>query len=413
MIASLAMVAIMAGCAAYLYTKGTLAQGVAMIFNALLAGFVAFGFYELLSQYLIKYSPGVAVWAHLICFLLLFVLAFALLQAAVMQISKEKIDFGKLPEQIGRPLAGLILGYIVTGHLLVAAAMAPLPPAYPYARFDERSPNAANPSRPLLSPDGFVAGLFGTVSKGSFSALKDGQSFGVFHAGYVDQLFLNRHKATQGVPLMTSVAALDVPPKNGVWYAPTNLRDAENKPVSAPAGTSVMLVRAGIRRGALKDASKFTLSQVRLVCVLKTGAADPLVGKGEAVYPIGYIGAGGRMERKPLGEIITVEDPGGQGNAVMMDLAFCVPTGLTPVLLEFKRNNVAKVSAPAAAEDAPQPIPFGASAAPAPQEGPPAADQSAESAPRRPRSSEKQKQRQKRGLSDISRSVVGGAGDEN
>jgi hypothetical protein len=39
----------------------------------------------------------------LIGFLLLFVLTFAILQAVAMQINKEKIDLGKLPEQIGRP----------------------------------------------------------------------------------------------------------------------------------------------------------------------------------------------------------------------------------------------------------------------------------------------------------------------
>jgi hypothetical protein len=412
MIATLAMLAIMAGCAAYLFLKGTLAQGLAMIFHALLAGFVAFGFYELLSQYLIKYSPGVTVWAHLICFLLLFVLTFTLLQAAAMQFSKEKIDFGKLPEQIGRPVAGLVLGYIVTGHLLVAAALAPLPHPYPYARFDERNPNAANPTRPLLSPDGFVAGLFGTVSKGSFSALRNPRSFAVLHAGYVDQLYLNRHRAAQGVSLLTSVPALEVPAKNGVWYAPVNLRDAENKPVSGPAGTSVMLVRAGISRRALKDASKFTLSQVRLVCAPKTGAASPLAGKGEAVYPIGYIGAGGRVERKSLAEVITIEDPGGQGSSIQIDLVFGVPTSLMPVLLEFKRNNIAKVSAPASAEDAPSPVPFGAPAAPpAAQVAPPAAGQPAEPAPSRPRPS-KGKQRSGRGLSDTSRSVVGNPGEE-
>ncbi len=411
MIATLAMLALMAGCAAYLFLKGTLAQGLAMIFNAVLAGFIAFGFYELLSQYLVKYSPGVAVWAHLICFLLLFILAFALLQTAAMQLCKEKIDFGKLPEQIGRPVAGLILGYIVTGHLLVAAAMAPLPNAYPYARFDERSPNVANPTKPLLSPDGFVAGLFGTVSKGSLSAIRNPQSFAVLHAGYVDQLYLNRHRATQGVPLLTSAVALETPPKNGVWFAPANLRDSENKPVSAPAGTSLMLVRAEISRRALKDAGKFTLSQMRLVCALKAGAASPLAGKGEAVYPLGYIGAGGRVERKSLAEIITMEDPGGQGNSITIDLVFGVPTNLAPVLLEFKRNNVAKVSAVAAAEDTPAPIPFGAPAAePAAQGATPAAGQSTEPARSRPRSSDKQKQ--KRGLSDIGRSVTGGAGDE-
>ena len=168
---SLVMLAIMAGCAVFLFLKGTLVQGVTMIFNALIAGFVAFGFFEILTRLLVKYSPGISVWAPMICFLLLFVLVFAILQAAAMQINKGKIDLGKLPEQIGRPVCGMVLGYLVTGHLLVAAAMAPLPSQYPYPRFDDRNPNPSRPSKPMLSPDGFVAGLFATISKGSFSAI--------------------------------------------------------------------------------------------------------------------------------------------------------------------------------------------------------------------------------------------------
>lgn len=340
---SIAMLAIMAGCAAYLFLKGTLAQGVAMIFNALIAGFAAFGFYEMLADYLVKYSPGVAVWAPMICFLLLFVLVFAILQAASMQLSKEKIDFGKLPEQIGRPVAGVILGYIVTGHLLVAAAMAPIPSQYPYPRFDDRNPNPSEPSKPLLSPDGFVAGLFGTLSTGSFSPIGEPKSFAMLHAGFIDQLHLNRHGG-KDVSLMTETSALDVR-RGGVRDAPENLRDSEGKPVPSQAGKSLMLVRVGIRRGALKDAAKFTLSQFRLVCGPKgAAAAGPLAAKGEAVYPVGYIGEGLRLETKPLGQVITVDPAKVTDDALMMDLAFQVPTNLTPVLIEFKRNNVAQVS---------------------------------------------------------------------
>jgi len=406
MIASLAMLVIVAGCAAYLFAKGTLAQGIIMIFNVISAGFVAFGFFEMLAQYLIKYSPGIAVWAQMICFLLLFILTFAVLQTMTMQFGKEKVDFGKLPEQIGRPLAGVILGYLVTGHLLVAAAMAPLPSQYPYPRFDERNPNASSPAQPLLSPDGFVTGLFATVSKGSFSALRTPRSFAVLHAGFVDQLYLNRHKATDKVPLLTSSIALDAK-KDSVRFAPDNLRDTEGKPLTTQAGQTLMLVRAGIRRSALREASKFTLSQVRLVCTPKSGSPNPLAGAGEAVYPLGYIGPGNRLERKSLADIITVEDPGGQGDAVLMDLAFSVPANLTPVLLEFKRNNIVQLSAPVSGEDAPPPVPFGA-AAPSPQ----AAPQPAPGRPVEPTPSSGD-QRQGSGLSDFSRSIVGDGLEEN
>jgi len=111
----LVMLAIMGGCAAFLFFKGTLVHGITMVFNAIIAGFIAFGFFEMLARLLVKYSPGIAVWAPLICFALLFILIFAVLQTAALQIVKGKPDLGKLHEQIGRPVCGLGLGYLLTG----------------------------------------------------------------------------------------------------------------------------------------------------------------------------------------------------------------------------------------------------------------------------------------------------------
>ena len=61
-----------------------------MIFNALIAGFVAFGFFEIASKYLIKYSPGLAPWAPMICFLLLLVLVFAILRRSRCRSAKRR-----------------------------------------------------------------------------------------------------------------------------------------------------------------------------------------------------------------------------------------------------------------------------------------------------------------------------------
>jgi hypothetical protein len=357
----LVMLAIMAGCAAFLFLKGTLLQGITMIFNAILAGFIAFGFFEMLSRLLIKYSPGAAVWAPLICFALLLILAFAILQTAAMQLIKGKTDLGKLPEQIGRPVCGLVLGYLVTGHALVAAAMAPMPNQYPYPRFDARNPNPARPTKPVLSPDGFVTSLFATVSKGSFSAIAAPKSFAVLHADYVDQLYLNRHKVMEKVPLMTSAATISVPNKGGVRQAPDSLRDSDGKSISISPGDTLMLVRVELAARALRDAGKFTLSQFRLVCGQRSGGKASLTGQGQAVYPLGYVGDKGRLDRKPLDEIITAESTSGE--PVNMDVAFAVPGNLTPLLLEFKRNDVTQVPAPAARGEALEVVPFGESKA--------------------------------------------------
>jgi hypothetical protein len=168
----------------------------------------------------------------------------------------------------------------------------------------------------------------------------------------------------------------------------------------------------------LKDASKFTLSQWRLVCGARGGTGAPLAGKGQAAYPVGYVGAGGRFERKSLAEVITVDPGKSQGDAITIDLGFAVPTNLTPLLLEFKRNNIVQVSAVASAEEAPQPVAFGAPAPPqnqaAPQPGQPTASvepapgQPAPSAPAPSSGSKGKNRKSRKGLSDVSRSVVGG-----
>jgi hypothetical protein len=348
------MLAIIAGCAILLSLKGTLMQGVSMIFNALIAGFVAFAFFEMLSRFLITYAAGVTIWAPLICFALLFILTFAILQTAVTQFAKEKANLGKLPEQIGRAACGVVLGYLLTGYVLVAAALAPLPSQYPYPRFEQRNPNPSKPNKPMLSPDGFVTNLFAIISKGSFSTISEPRSFAVLHAGFLDQLYLNRLKATDNVPVFTSVPAISVP-RNGLWNGPENLRDSENKSVSAPPGDNLMLARMEIQVRAMRDAARFTLSQMRLVCGPKGAAKGSLAGQGQAVYPIGYIGAGGHLERKSLSDIVMVQS---SGEPVTVDAVFAVPTQLTPLLLQFKRNNIMQLPPVASTEDAPQPMPL-------------------------------------------------------
>ncbi|MBN2133866.1 MAG: CvpA family protein [Sedimentisphaerales bacterium] len=405
---SLVMLAIMVGCAVLLYLKGTLVHGVVLIFNALFAGFAALGFFEPLARFLIKYSPGIAVWAPMISFLLLFILIFAVLEAMVMQFGKDKADLGFWPEQIGRVLCGVFLGYIMTGHVLVALATVPYPlfNKYPYERFAERNPNPSSATKPFLSPDGFVTGLFGKISQGSFRAISSPRSFALLRADFVDQLYLNRLKLAQEVSLTTSIPALTVE-KGHVWYAPDNLRDTDAKPVSAPPGANLMLVRMGIKNRAIKDAGKFTLSQVRLVCSPKTDSENPLIGQGQAVYPLGYIGADARLERKSLAEILTMEASGMAGDSQTIDLVFSVPTNMAATVIEFKLNNAVQLPAPVSGEDAPAVLPFGSAAKASPAKPRPQSDETRPTTRRDPDGG-----RERRGLSDISQSITGPLDEE-
>ncbi len=351
---SLVMLAIMLGCAALLHLKGTLAQGLIMILNAILGGFVALGFFESMAAMIIKYASALTAWAQPISFLLLFVLAFAVLQTIAMQVSREKIDFGVWPERVGTIFCGLMLGYVITGQLLVAGAMAPLPNSYPYPRFSERSPNPAQPSKAMLNPDGFVVGLFGIVSKGSFSALGEPRSFAMLHAGFLDELYLNRLKIGKDIPMRTGSSAVDVPRQGSVWEASNSLRDSDGQPLSARSGETLMLVRLGIKKNAVQEAGKFSLSQVRLICRPKGADDVPLAGQGQAIYPIGYIGPDGRLAREPLSEEITIEAKSISGRIKNIDFAFYVPTSVTPTLIGFKGNNLQQVSPLASGEETPE-----------------------------------------------------------
>jgi len=381
---ALAMLAIIAGCAAFLFLKGTLVQGITMILNVIIAGFVALAFYEMLVPLLVKYAASIADWAPVICFGLLLILTFAILQTAAMQLGKEKVDLGKLPEQIGRVVCGVVLGYLVTGHVLVAAAMAPLPSQYPYPRFEQRNPNPSKPNKAMLSPDGFVTGLFATVSRGSFSGIREPKSFAMLHAGYLDQLYLNRCKFSQKVWTTTSAPAFDKP-KGAVWPAPDSLRDSDGKPLGARPGENLMLARVELKNRALREGAKLTLSQIRLVCGPKGGARGSLAGQGTATYPVGYIGANNRLERKSLDDVLAEQSSEAM---TAMDVAFYVPANLTPRLLEFRNSDAIPVSLPASGEEAPVMISYpGSSAAPKneaaqPQQEPPAP------APPQPRSRE-------------------------
>ncbi len=353
---SLVMLVIIVGCAAVLYLKGTLTQGLSLVFNALFASFVACAFFETLATMLTKYSAGLAPWAQMICFLLLFVLVLAILQTVVMQIGKEKTDLGLWPERVGRIVCGVILGYVITGNLLLALATAPLPQGYPYERFNARSVDPARPNKALLSPDGFIAGFFGTISKGSFSPLGTPKSFAVVHADYVNQLYLNRIKSD--VPARTVKPALSLSGKADVWEAPNSLRDADGQALPARSGESLMLVRVGIKKSALADAGKFTASQLRVICLPKDNTDSELTGQGLVVYPIGYIGKGGKLELKPLHEVISIQASDVEGNAQEIDFAFYVPTQMVPSLIGFKQNNLEKLSKPVPEEEAPTPIAF-------------------------------------------------------
>ena len=348
LIANLIVVVAILGCAAYLYFQGTLVKSAIMLVTAICALLPALAYYEALAALLISRNKLVD-WAQPLCFGLLFVIAFAVLQAVVDQILKGKVELSFPVDQIGRAVCGLFLGFLLSGIVLTAMAMAPLDSKYPYPRFDKANPNPENPKRVLLNADSFVTGLFGHVSSGSLSGKR---SFAAVHPSLINELMLNRLKSPKD--LFVRGNPISTPAKSGVWPAPETLRDTDGEPIARRPGRTLMFVRADIGTAALRDGLELT--QLRLICTPGGLTGDRLEGKGRDVYVFGYRSGAGQLKRVRPGDKL---EAGGTGKKTF-DLAFHVPDDLEPAAIAYKLNFLTGVSLPGATEpepEAPQPEP--------------------------------------------------------
>ena len=360
--ASIAVLLIILGCAVLQYLKGTVVRAFAAIMVAISSLIAAFSFFELLAGFIVSHAESIANLAQPISFALLFIIIFAVLQTLVIYLTRDKVNLGLWPERIGRAVCGLILGFIVSGVLVTALAMAPLPPQYPYERFDPSNPKPNSPTTVLMNVDGFVTNLFSTISNGSLSGKK---SFATLHPDYLNQVFLNRLPKDVSI-ITSSTPAITVPIDKAVWPAPDVIKtqiDELNskgelfKSPGRPVGPySPLIVRIGIKRNAIKieqkvTAGKFTTSQLRLICKRSNELQDPLSGKAINVYPVGYLSARDQVHAATEVELNSNTD---FGNDVIrnIDFVFCVPNGYTPVLAEFKLNSVAQILQGAVLKDA-------------------------------------------------------------
>jgi len=122
----LAIVAIIVGCAIFQYLKSTLVKAFATAIAATCASAVALGFFKVLANTLVSFSGGSSLleqWGPLLCFVLLFVVAFAILQTIVNQLTRRPIDLGLWPERIGRAASGFFLGFTLSRILFSVLIM--------------------------------------------------------------------------------------------------------------------------------------------------------------------------------------------------------------------------------------------------------------------------------------------------
>ncbi|MFA7484904.1 MAG: CvpA family protein, partial [Phycisphaerae bacterium] len=309
------------------------------IITILCSSFVAFGFFEQVSRLLAAYLGGdnssLAPWLAAISFILLFIFPFAIFQTAASKLIHKSIEFNDILNRAGRCVCGAVYGFILTGLLLTVLAMMPLPKNLPYARINNLKPLRVN--RSLLSPDDFVCGLFGLVSRGSMSS---NNSFSLIHPSFISESYLNRIALSSKAATLTSEPALTVKGKDAVQAAPDNLKDKEGNPVTPSAGNSLVVVKAEIS----SKAGIFTLAQMRLICNEKSQISNPTQGRGINIYPLGYLTSDGRLDPRRLDETIQVSS-----GTRTYQLVFDMPNNYFPVFLAFKQNNIVrlpKISSP-------------------------------------------------------------------
>lgn len=347
---------------AYCYLKCDALTSFATLISGVLGFIVAFAYYESLGGWMLGMGYG-GQWAMPLVYVLLFVITFAVMRTVGDQVLGSGIELGDLAKRITAVICGLLLGVIISGVVLISLSLAPLAAKWPYPRFAESGLDASSlrsAKKPLVNADGFVAGLFGWISKGSLSS---GKSFAVYHDDYISEIRMNRLKVKDGIYSVAGKDSIAVP-KKGVRKL-----DGDNDNLTV---VRMELRDSDIKKGGAKDPDRnvsFTLSQVRLVCKKKGQGQTDTRGAGQVVYPEGRVVTRKRLdnkaenkpltgpmtgrffEKRNLDEMITVPSGDFKAGKARLDIAFDVPSGMEPVLLAFKQNAVTKVPASVPASD--------------------------------------------------------------
>jgi hypothetical protein len=119
---------IIIGIVAFMQYRNGLFTSAAMIVQVLIAGLVAFGFWEPIADELEASlaNGSLAGYEDAIALVGLFSLTLAGLRLVTNRLNKAMIDFNWTVQQIGGPAAGVVTGYLVAGFLVCVFQTLPI-----------------------------------------------------------------------------------------------------------------------------------------------------------------------------------------------------------------------------------------------------------------------------------------------
>ncbi len=301
---------------------------------SIFAMIIAFTYYEKLAELFVSRGYGVN-WAHFGCFVLAFVLGFALMRALADLLVGANIDLGKQVKMAASVVCGLFTGVIIGlpagGWDAADAAKSSFPLR------SEKPITLSNPQKPIFNVDGFVVGFYKWISAGSLSSDK---SFGVLHADFLSQIHLNKLKVGDNVLTIGSRKALTLP--SGKTKKPVRTMEVPDK-------GKVTVVRMGILAKSIPDGGAnngsgqilFYPAQIRMIA--KKAGSTNLQGAGKALWPIGFLDTEGRLAGSDLEKVETPDTKGLKDRTVWLDAVFQLPPGYEGVLLQFKQNAIVQL----------------------------------------------------------------------
>jgi hypothetical protein len=159
---------------AYCFWREGLLTACTTCINVLIAGLVAFNFWEPIADLLdpLFQETILAGYEDALCLVGLFALTLGLLRWATNSLAGRQLEYHPVLDQGGRVAVGLLTGYLIAGFLVCVLQTLPLPDDF--AQFDPGfDPNEAPGVRHFLPPDHVWLAMMRHAGSYSFPFFED------------------------------------------------------------------------------------------------------------------------------------------------------------------------------------------------------------------------------------------------